>query len=119
MRAYVGGFFGECYDVIIDFTTGSLTWKHGEGNFTAGIKELCERKLDESTLDRLVAGLRRVNLLDWNAKYPNLGICDGTQWFVEITINGETVSKHGDNSFPAEWDAFCRLISRISGREFR
>jgi len=78
-----------------------------------------EKMLDKASLDKLLEGLQKVNLLEWNEKYPNPGIADGTVWSFEITANGETLRKHGDNSFPAEWDAFCRLISRTSGRRFR
>ncbi len=38
---------------------------------------------------------------------------------VEIITDGRTVRKYGDNKFPEEWKQFCKMIKRITGKEFR
>jgi len=62
--------------------------------------------------------LKMLNLLNWKSKYIEPGICDGTQWSLEIIKSGRNIKKYGDNKFPDEWDEFCRLIKRISGKNF-
>jgi len=59
-----------------------------------------------------------LDLLNWKAKFIGPGVCDGTQWSVEIIRKGRNIKKHGDNKFPDEWDEFCNLITKVSGRSF-
>lgn len=59
-----------------------------------------------------------VDLVKWKSKYIEPGVCDGTQRNVEAITEGKSIKKHGDNKFPDEWDEFCKLIRKISGKKF-
>jgi len=59
-----------------------------------------------------------LDLLNWKSNYIEPGICDGTQWGIEIIKSGRNIKKYGDNKFPDEWDDFCRLIRKIAQRVF-
>ncbi len=114
IKASVGGYFGGYYNVEIDLTTQKLTWSHLGG----GAEESIKKTIRSTTAKRLIDEFKRVNLLDWKSKYIEPEVCDGTQWSIEIILDGRISKKRGDNKFPDEWDEFCKFISRIAGRKF-
>ena len=78
-----------------------------------------KRSIQVSTSQAFIEKLKMVNLLNWKAKYTEVGVCDGTHWSVEIFTAERTFKKYGDNMFPLEWEAFCKAIGRITNRKFR
>lgn len=46
-------------------------------------------------------------------------VLDGTQWEIEIIREGRNLKKYGDNSYPNEWEEFCKAIEKVSGKSFR
>ena len=115
LKASVGGYFGGYYDVFIDFTTGKVTWTHwGEGDEIEFHKTIRPASIKE-----LLDDLKMVNLLEWKSKYIEPGVCDGTQWSVEIIREGKNLKKYGSNKFPDEWEGFCIIVSKITGKKFR
>jgi len=115
IKASVGGYFGGYYQVDIDFDSRKLKWSH----LGAGAEDCYEKKIRQNTLDKCIDELKTLDLLNWKAKYIESGICDGTQWSLEIIKSCRNIKKYGDNKFPDDWDDFCRVISRISGKVFR
>lgn len=114
VKASVGGYFGGYYEVDIDFESRKLKWNH----LGAGAEDYYEKTIRQNTLDKFIDELKMLDLLNWKSKYIESGICDGTQWSLEIIKSGRKIKKYGDNKFPDEWDQFCRLIKRISGKNF-
>jgi len=112
--ASVGGYFGGYYEVIIDLTNLETTWRFNEG----GTEETSKKTIRVSTAQAFIEELKMINLLNWKPKYIETGVCDGTQWSVEILTDGRTIKKYGDNQFPEEWELFCRLIRRTTNRKF-
>jgi len=92
----------------------NLKWSH----LGAGAEDYYEKTIRQTSIDRLVEGLKMVDLLNWKSKYIEPGVCDGTQWSVEVIREGQSIIKYGDNKFPDEWDEFCRLIRKITGKIF-
>lgn len=114
IKSSVGGYFGGYYEVEIDFHSRKLKWSH----LGAGAEEYYEEIIRQSNFDRFNEELKIVDLLNWKSKYIEPGVCDGTQWSVEIIRTGRNIKKYGDNKFPDEWDGFCRLIRKVSGKIF-
>lgn len=98
----------------IDFKSRKLKWSH----LGAGTEEHYEKTIRPSSLDRFIEELKMLDFLNWKSKYIEPGICDETQWSVEIIRDGRNIKKYGDNKFPDEWEEFCRLIKRINGKNF-
>lgn len=134
IRASVGGYFAGYYEVDINFKNRKLKWsnsgaiedEHNEENLYEKInisnnfeRNYYEKTLRKKTLDKFIDELKMLNLLNWKSRYIEHGICDGTQWNIEIIRNGRNINKYGDNKFPDEWKDFCRLIAKISGKSFR
>lgn len=114
LRASVGGFFEGYYKVEIDLTTHQVLWSRWVG----GEEETIRKTIRSATTNKFLEDLKVINLLDWKAKYIEPGVLDGTHWSVEIIRDGRNIKKYGDNKFPVEWDAFCELISTITGKKF-
>ena len=116
IKASVGGYFGGYFNVVIDLAGLCVTWSHGGGEED---EETIHKIIRGATANKFVEQLKMLNLLNWKAKYIDPDVCDGTQWSVEIITDGRTVRKYGDNSFPAEWDQFCKVINKITGKVFK
>src|SRR5690554_2209688 len=80
IKASVGGHFDGYYEVEMDFESRKLTWSH----LGAGTEEHYEKTIRPSSLDRFIEELKMLDFLNWKSKYIEPGICDGTQWSVEI-----------------------------------
>lgn len=114
VTAYVGGYFDGYYEVEIDFESRKLRWSPS----FASDEEYYEKIIRQKTLDNFIAELKRMNVLDWKSRYIEPDVCDGTQWGLEIRRNGRNIQKSGSNKFPDEWHDFCRLIKKVSGKDF-
>ena len=115
IKASVGGYFGGYYEVTIDLKNHETTWRFNEG----AAEETSKKSIRVSTAQAFLEELKVLNLLNWKAKYIETGVCDGTQWNVEILTDGKIIKKYGDNKYPKEWDLFCRLIRQITKRKFQ
>ena len=114
LKASVGGFFGDSFTIDINLDSLQVSWDRcGEGT-----EESIQKSIRRKTASNLKEELMRLGLLDWKVKYVEPGVLDGTHWSVEIQLDGRKVKKQGDNQFPEEWTAFCRLMRRISRRRF-
>lgn len=114
LKVSVGGYFEGYYNVEVDLTTHQVSWSFWVG----GEDEKIQKTIRPSTAKKFIEELRIIKLLDWKAKYIEPGVLDGTHWSVEIIRDGRNISKHGDNKFPNEWGAFCKLIRKITGKKF-
>ena len=110
IKASVGGYFSGYYEVEIDFESRLLTWSH--------FGDYYEKTIRKDSLVRFIKFLKMINVLNWKSRYIEPGICDGTQWSIELKRNGRNIRKYGDNKFPDGWDEFCRLIRGVSGKSF-
>ena len=115
IKASVGGYFGGYYHVDIDLTTGKVTWIYRD----KGKENTNQKTISSTKLKRFIDELKSVKLLNWKSKYIEPGVCDGTQWGVEIERNGRNIRKYGDNKFPEEWAVFCSIIKSLVNKEFR
>jgi len=115
LKASVGGYFGGYYHVSIDLKNLKTTWMFKEG----ASEESSTRSIRTKTAEDFINCLKEIDLLNWKARYIEPGVCDGTQWRVKIITDGRTFSKFGVNKFPEKWKQFCKVIKRITGKEFR
>lgn len=59
------------------------------------------------------------NCWEWQDDYQTEGIIvDGTTWSVKLVTKGYTYESGGLDSFPNEWEGFCRAISTLIGKKF-
>lgn len=116
IETYVGGYFGGYHQVEVDLENNSVTWTHGgEGK----LEESVYRNIRSATAKKLLEQLELLNLLNWEAEYVDPGTLDGTQWHVEIVMDGHSITKHGSNVYPEQWGKFRHAISKIARKPFR
>ncbi|MGA9518133.1 MAG: hypothetical protein WBV27_05065 [Trichococcus sp.] len=112
----VGGYFGGYYQVGVDLENNLVSWTHGgEGE----LEETVHRTIRLATGGKFVEQLETLDLLNWEAEYVDQGIMDGTQWHIEIVMDGHTIAKHGSNDYPEQWGEFRQAISKIARKPFR
>ena len=70
IKASVGGYFGGYYDVTIDLRNHETTWNFYEG----GTEETSKKSIRVSTAEVFLEELKILNLLNWKAKYIELGV---------------------------------------------
>ena len=114
LTASVGGYFDGFSQVHIDFAARQVTWTHSLDDPEAVVS----KKLTTKALDKLPDQLRNLDLLNWKRRYEDRQVLDGTQWQVEILRLGRNLRKSGSNHYPVQWDAFCRLMQKLSGMPF-
>ena len=115
IRAHIGGYFGDCFNVEIDLVNLKTTWSHWSREETKGT---FSRAIRKSTVDNFIEEMKIVHLLEWKSKFIEPGVVDGTQWSGEITTTGRTIRKDGDNKFPEEWKMFCMAVKNITKKDF-
>lgn len=114
LEATVGGYSSGDTKVTINFERNFAKWEHGVLN----LMEIHYARFGASDMERIRNELKSVNLLDWKRSYHDSIILDGTQWEIVIHKSGRNLYKSGSNMYPREWKAFCRLMKKITSREF-
>jgi hypothetical protein len=114
LKASVGGYLDAYYHVVVDLENRNTIW-----NFSPfGEEKKVEKTIRKRTAEQFIDQLKIVDLLNWKSKYVEPYVCDGTHWSVEIITEKRTIKKYGDNKFPKEWEMFCSLIKRVTGKTF-
>ena len=76
--------------------------------------------------------LDKINVWQWQAHYPNPGVCDGTNWSFEVAYSDHALDTGGDNNYPdahgeptnlldqtRTFDRLLRAITRLAGQTFQ
>lgn len=118
LEAWVGGFPGPSYRVVIDLMAGVSTWT-GEGLDAGEQLGPLVRSLTSVEVAAFRNELGEVNPLRWKARYDRPGVMDGTSGQISITSGFRTSVRMGSNAYPRTWGRFCRLMEYTTGQVFR
>jgi len=73
-----------------------------------------------------------IGVWDWETTYNNPGVCDGTQWELEIVIGDRKINSRGSNNYPGivddpeciefhssspQFDAFLSALRNLTGKK--
>ena len=126
LRASIGGHFGPSYS--LELTDQTL--------FCMALSdELPDPAwLVEPTAEQWRAfrrALDKINVWQWQADYPNPGVCDGTGWSFEVAYSDHALDSGGSNNYPdaqgdptnsperkKTFDRLLRAITKLTGRPF-
>ena len=126
LRASIGGYFGPSYS--LELTDQTL--------FCMALSdELPDPAwLVEPTAEQWRAfrhAIDKINVWQWQADYPNPGVCDGTGWSFEVAYSDHALETGGDNNYPdaqgdptnspqgtKTFDRLLRAITKLTGRPF-
>ena len=127
LRASIGGYFGPSYSVeLTDQTLFCIALSD----------ELPDPAwLVEPTAEQWHAfrrALDKINVWQWQAHYPNPGVCDGTGWSLEVAYSDHALDSGGDNNYPdaqgeptnlldqtKTFDRLLRAITRLAERTYQ
>ena len=127
LRAQIGDYFGSSYAVELYERTLIYT-ALGDTLLLPAHRQV------EPTDEQWRAfrhALDKINVWQWQADYPNPGVCDGTHWSFEVAYSDHALETGGANNYPdAQGDptnsplatkTFTRLrgaITKLTGRPF-
>ena len=127
LRAYVGGYFGPSYSV--EFTDQTLIYMARSDGFPDPASPRVEPTAEQWRAFR--RALDKINVWQWQAHYPNPGVCDGTGWSFEVAYSDHALDSGGDNNYPdaqgdptnspeetKTFDRLLRAIRKLTGRPF-
>jgi len=125
LKVFVGGYMGPSYSVR--WEQGTLVYESRARGYEP--EETVELHPSPEQWAQLWQALEEIGVWEWQARYENLRVVDGTHWSIEIEIGGRRLTSHGSNAYPGSqgqrrvkspFDRFCAAVSRlVDGRAFR
>ena len=112
IKASVGVNSDVHYTMEIDFQSRKLKW------INLKIGDNYDKTMRAATFENFIEQLKIINPLAWRPNYLNHNIHDGAEWSVEVIRDERHIKKYGYNKFLDNWDEFCQLISKVSGKRF-
>ncbi len=116
-RAQIGGFPGPFYEVSWD--EALLKWTDFEK-----LETIRPEAID---WQRFWSELDKIKIWEWEQRYDNPHVLDGTSWSVHIEYQGKSLKSSGSNAYPDSKGAapgkvfkkFCRAVSNlVDGKDF-
>lgn len=91
-RVSVGGFGGPNYE---------LRLMNGRLRYQADFSSLPEKiSPTAKEWETFWATVQRCDLWNWEARYDDFDICDGTQWAIEVMLGDRHLRSSGSNAYP-------------------
>lgn len=88
-------------------------WHNGFAGMEEPFDDVNRKKLTDSDQAKLMALFNKLDFLSWEREYQMLA-CDGTQWEIMVTYNGNLKKKvFGSNAYPEGFDKIERLFKRL------
>ena len=109
VRFYIGGYPGPFYNVESDGP--ALAYTATEYGTTA------ERRIAPTAQQWAKFGqaIEAAGVWRWAADYPDPGVCDGTQWELELSDGSRELRTGGSNNTPKRFGAFVKALRKLLG----
>lgn len=120
LHAMLEGFEGISYQIRVNFIKNkfiALEWRNEGG--TQPFSNL--ETVRPGCLEEFKREIYTVNIWDWEPVYDDkMGIIlEGKYWFVKLKTKGTVYQSEGTESFPLNWNKFCRAVEKLTGTPFR
>jgi hypothetical protein len=112
----VGGHFGSVYQLALN---------NGELSYTQIFDDREKAQVqvivpDSKKWQRFWKRIDAIGVWNWDSRYENPYVMDGTSWLVDIMYNGKHVSSSGSNAYPGgeatkDFDLFLQAIRDLIG----
>ena len=117
LEAFVGGYTGNSYELVIDFGSMQAEYIILEYGYTPSEKYSID--FSEEDLEQFLLALDEIKLLHWKESYVDHGVLDGTSWSVKLYFHNSTFESSGTNAYPKKWSQFCEILEKLTGQTFR
>ena len=107
-KFFIGGYFGGCFEFVLknghlNCYIPNYSLKPSEPTHIFSIHD----DPDWETL------LQFLKTLKWKPTY-DVGICDGTQWTLEVKYEDINIKSYGSNVYPRGFYKFLRLLNNVT-----
>lgn len=126
--AHIGGYFSRCHDVELDGTT-LVYAASAPGTFQPKRTSITPT---DAQWREFRQALDELGLWQWHAEYINDGMCDGTQWSLEIAYADRALKTYGSNSYPGAngepvddpgqstaFQSYLAALGKLTGKRLR
>lgn len=110
----IGDFFGDCKKLVAEREGCEFTGKYYYSTFPGDEPDI-KIKLTSKEYKDYVHGIYMTYIKEWNERYDNPDILDGTTW--EITIrfsDGVEWRWSGCNAYPPLWEMFLSAVNSLA-----
>lgn len=112
--------FGEIsYQVRVNFVKNrfaALVWRSKENHQPfSDVQTIVPGELEEFKRD-----LYSMKIWEWKPTYRSEDgiILEGKYWSVKLITKGKVYESEGTESFPGNWDKFCKAVEKLTGTPF-
>lgn len=115
--ARIWGDYDPSYTIHVDFSKNNFA-VFEFFTMEENRRHMFKRIIHPGEIDRFKRELYRLNIWDWEKDYqPEELLLDGICWYVELKTKGNIYVSNGFQSFPREWNRFCRALSKFVGKK--
>jgi hypothetical protein len=119
----IGGYLGECHEV--EWKQDALWCRRAEGAYMW--KPAVALSPGPEAWERFWKVLDAAGVWQWENRYENVDVLDGTQWSLELKHLGKSLTSEGSNAFPGSDNAdypessafgkFIKALRELTGQE--
>lgn len=118
----IGGFLGGSFEVKLKSPT-QILYLHNPHTFTSAEGTQSESiAVTTAQWEKFCASMEAIKIWNWERRYVDASVMDGTQWHAEMTFGSKSLKTSGYNAYPdsQEFGKFLSAVRElIGGREFR
>ncbi len=70
---------------------------------------------DSAKWDAFVTALEKCGVFNWEREYSKADGSDGPGWSLNFELDTGEIYFYGENAYPAEWEAFLKIIKKYTG----
>jgi hypothetical protein len=117
---FVGGYSGPNYNIELEGR--ALKYSLQENGMSRSLLDEGDAADNRQTVtpadgawQQFAQALDALRVWSWDAEYNDPGILDGTQWSLKIRWDGKSISTHGSNAYPQQFDDLKKALSALLG----
>jgi hypothetical protein len=110
----LGGYPGPWYKVEVDFINDRFVYFEWH---LSSFSQRNELPKVSGSIEDFKKELYRLKIWKWQPEYNQQGIIlDGITWSVKLITKGNIFESNGIQSFPNDWEKFCKALSKLTGK---
>lgn len=115
--ARIGGYPGPSYKLDVDFVNSRFYFFEWCIDCPSPRKK--DRTIFVGDVEQFKKEIIRLKIWNWERDYQQDSlVLDGTSWSVRLETKGRTYESEGLESFPQNWQKFCRAVSKLIGVKY-
>ena len=113
LNAAIGGYFGPSSRIEWDGDNLYYLFNPSAHAGEPGTEKILV-KVKESDWEKFHDSLYKIGVWNWEERYENPEILDGTSWGFEAVYSDKSLKSSGSNSFPKRFNSLLEAISKLT-----